>query len=401
MRHFLAGLAGLFGIAFLAPAVHAQAVLDQSINHNYVVIGAFAVQSNAAKFAESAKKLLPQVSYQFNEKRKLYYVVLMDASQKESAMAEARRLREETQYADSWVYCVMIDPGPVTRTEEINPVTEQPISSQPVESTPVIASTAPVVETQPNAQPTEVKAETKKFVVTNPAAKGFILKAYRSVDNAPVEGEIDMVDAKKGQKLSTHKTNEFLELVKPNTATGDIAFISDIFGYRKVQKDLNFNNPEASDITKNEDGVYEVPFELIRLQKGDIGVMYNVYFFKDAAVMRPESTYEVNRLLTMMKENPNYKIKLHGHTNGNSSGRILFMGGSKNYFSLNDTREGYGSAKKLSEERAKIIMTYLLDNGITPDRMSIKAWGGKRPIHDKVSSRANENVRVEVEIVED
>jgi hypothetical protein len=33
--------------------------------------------------------------------------------------------------------------------------------------------------------------------------------------------------------------------------------------------------------------------------------------------------------------------------------------------------------------------------------MEIKAWGGKRPIHDKMSNRAQENVRVEIEILQD
>jgi len=33
--------------------------------------------------------------------------------------------------------------------------------------------------------------------------------------------------------------------------------------------------------------------------------------------------------------------------------------------------------------------------------MEVKAWGGKKPIHDKMSQRAQENVRVEIEILED
>jgi hypothetical protein len=33
--------------------------------------------------------------------------------------------------------------------------------------------------------------------------------------------------------------------------------------------------------------------------------------------------------------------------------------------------------------------------------MQIKAWGGKKPVHDKRSAKAQENVRVEIEILED
>ena len=142
--------------------------------------------------------------------------------------------------------------------------------------------------------------------------------------------------------------------------------------------------------------------QLVRLQKGDIAVMYNVYFYKDAGVMRPESQYEVSSLMEMLKENTKYKIKIHGHTNGGASGKIISLDEkSTNYFSLANTKDGYGSAKKLSEERAIVIKRYLVNNGIDPKRMEIKAWGGKRPIHDKHHTRAQENVRVEIEILED
>jgi outer membrane protein OmpA-like peptidoglycan-associated protein len=130
--------------------------------------------------------------------------------------------------------------------------------------------------------------------------------------------------------------------------------------------------------------------------------MYNVYFFKDAAIMRPESRYEVTSLLDMLNENQKYKIKLHGHTNGNAAGKIISMDkGSENFFSLTNTRDGLGSAKQLSEERADVIRKYMISNGIDASRIEIKAWGGKRPLQDKHSARAQENVRVEVEILED
>jgi outer membrane protein OmpA-like peptidoglycan-associated protein len=104
----------------------------------------------------------------------------------------------------------------------------------------------------------------------------------------------------------------------------------------------------------------------------------------------------------MLNENPNYKIMIHGHTNGKAAGKIISMEkDSQNFFSLKDTNEGVGSAKKLSEERALIIKSYLESNGIDSKRMEIKSWGGKRPVHDKMSPRAQENVRVEIEILED
>ena len=130
--------------------------------------------------------------------------------------------------------------------------------------------------------------------------------------------------------------------------------------------------------------------------------MYNVYYYNDAAVMRPESRYEVNSLVEMMKENPNYKIRIHGHTNGKSPGKIITMGDSDSFFALaDDNNEGFGSAKQLSKERAEIIKSYLVHEGIAADRMEVKAWGGRRMLYDKFSTQAKHNVRVEIEILEE
>ena len=117
--------------------------------------------------------------------------------------------------------------------------------------------------------------------------------------------------------------------------------------------------------------------------------------------MRPESRFEVNSLLEMLRENDKYKIRIHGHANGKASGKIIYMEeGTDNFFSLTRTKEGFGSAKKLSQERAELIRNFLVSNGIDPARMQVKAWGGKKPIHDKHSTRAQENVRVEIEILD-
>jgi outer membrane protein OmpA-like peptidoglycan-associated protein len=48
-----------------------------------------------------------------------------------------------------------------------------------------------------------------------------------------------------------------------------------------------------------------------------------------------------------------------------------------------------------------VIREYLQAEGIDEKRMEIKAWGGKRPVKDKLGAQARSNVRVEIEILED
>jgi outer membrane protein OmpA-like peptidoglycan-associated protein len=91
---------------------------------------------------------------------------------------------------------------------------------------------------------------------------------------------------------------------------------------------------------------------------------------------------------------------IHGHTNGNASGALVTLGGSTNYFGLSDkNNRGFGSAKDLSEERAKLIRDFLVSKGVDPGRMTVKAWGGKRMLYDRDTPNAESNVRVEIEIL--
>jgi outer membrane protein OmpA-like peptidoglycan-associated protein len=130
--------------------------------------------------------------------------------------------------------------------------------------------------------------------------------------------------------------------------------------------------------------------------------MYNVFFFKDAAVMKANSQFELNSLIDMLKENDELRIKIHGHTNGTARGKIITISDeSENFFTLNqDIVEEFGSAKELSLQRAEVIKNYLITFGLEAGRMEVIGWGGKKPIYDKMDKLAVKNVRVEIEILE-
>lgn len=378
---------------------------------NYVVIGAFAVHKNAIRFTSHAKSLKYDARYEFNPNRSLYYVYVLDTRDRERALSEARRLRVESEFIDAWVYGGAL--GDNSPGVDINPVTEGQLGAIRHDDTVtanVASNTSDVDRTTSTASTGDQASVASAQVAPGQASrevedaalgKRFIFELYRASDQTTVEGDVEVIDTDRSRRMATYKGNESVRVASPANRSGNITLISEVFGYRKVQHDLNYSDPQGPTIREDAQGNVIVPFELIRLQRGDIAVMYNVYFFKDAGVMRPESRYEVSSLLEMLRENPKYKIRLHGHTNGNAPGKIISMGDERNYFSLTGTKEGFGSAKKLSQERAEVIRDFLLAEGIDASRMQIKAWGGKRPIYEKNSARAEENVRVEVEILED
>ena len=409
MNFKLFALVGIFLIVLFAEPANASC-LDQGRlddRPNYVVIGAFRIYKNAIRFtAHAHKDLKMNAKFELNPYRKLYYVYVLSTDDQSAAINEARRLREESEFTDTWVYFGTLGDRAVALGEnnfvgqDINPVTAQKIGDvknvDDSQGTPVdsVTQAARTSETT-----TSVSPEDKMKSLDDVSGKNFLFKVFRATDSTSVDGDVDAIDTEKTRKIGTYKANVPVRLPKNNLKA--VSFVCEVFGYRKIQRDIDYNNPGGDGISKEENGAVVIPFELMRLQKGDIAVMYNVYFFKDAAIMRPESRYEVGSLLDMLNENNKYKIRLHGHTNGNAAGRIISMSkDSKNFFSLNDTKDGFGSAKELSEQRADAIRKYLVSNGVDPLRIEIKAWGGKRSIHDKNSARAQENVRVEVEILE-
>jgi len=415
----LFALVGIFSIAN-SPTVSAQpdrSVLDEF--QNYVVIGAFKFRGNATRFVNHAHrdfKLNAQL--ELNPNRHLYYVYVLSTNDRLQAINEARRLRVESEFRDTWVYSGSFDKELAARLDgkngiDINPITDQGINTitetdMQNEGTAVETSSQLDSKNDGNVSSqavtiTEKESSSQSAASLDEEVDGgkFMFKLFRAVDNAAVDGDVNVIDTDRSRKMASYKGNTIVKVADPASKSDNISLVCEVFGYRKVQREINYGNPEGEGVSKDGQGAVVVPFELVRLQRGDIAVMYNVYFFKDAAVMRPESRYEVNSLLDMLNENPKYKIKIHGHTNGNAAGKIIAMNNdSKNFFSLNNTRDGYGSAKALSEQRAELIRDYLISNGIDPSRMQIKAWGGKRSIHDKHSTRAQENVRVEIEILE-
>lgn len=376
--HFLA-------LAMLISSI-AYSQADTTGNFNepyYVVIGAFSIHKNAVRFMRQAPKHNLSAKYAMNHNRNLYYVYVLATEDRAKAIDEALTLRAhpDSLYSDAWVYHGSFEKsktGEIIIGKDINPAAGKS------------AGVTTLAQTQSD------KAEPEKSI-TRP----FIFRISRLDDSTQVvNGDVLVVDVDLAKKIGTYEGNKAVNVPKPKGKSAEITMTCTIFGYRRIQHDLNYLNP-AGDSVEIQDSTIIVPFELKRLQKGDVAVMYDVYFFKDAAIMRPESRFEVGALLEMMKENSNYKIRIHGHTNGGAPGKIISMkDGAGNYFSVSETKEGFGSAKKLSKARAELLKTYLVNNGVDENRLVVKAWGGKKPLYDKFSPQASSNVRVEIEILQ-
>ena len=66
-----------------------------------------------------------------------------------------------------------------------------------------------------------------------------------------------------------------------------------------------------------------------------------------------------------------------------------------------NNKQTSGSAVELSKLRSETIKRYLVTQGIAADRLEVKGWGGKKMIHDEQHPLAHQNVRVEIEVIEE
>lgn len=124
--------------------------------------------------------------------------------------------------------------------------------------------------------------------------------------------------------------------------------------------------------------VDETVFE--NLKVGEAVRLDNVYFDQSSYILRTESYPQLDKLVKTLKVNPKLKIEIGGHTDNVGDARL-------NQF--------------LSENRAKVISSYLANKGIPDTRLIWKGYGQSKPVaaNDSEENKA-QNRRVEFVVLE-
>jgi outer membrane protein OmpA-like peptidoglycan-associated protein len=104
-------------------------------------------------------------------------------------------------------------------------------------------------------------------------------------------------------------------------------------------------------------------------------ITYGITFDVGKSVIKPESMGEINRIVTLMKDNPDLKFSVEGHT---------------------DATGNAASNQTLSEARSKAIVDKLVEMGIAKDRLQSAGKGQNNPIADNSTDEGRaKNRRVE------
>ncbi len=117
--------------------------------------------------------------------------------------------------------------------------------------------------------------------------------------------------------------------------------------------------------------------KMSELESGGVEIpLKNIFFDHDKSNLKSESFSELNRVVKTLKENPHLKVEIAGHTDNTGS-------------------EKYNL--KLSDQRAKAVMEYLLDNGCRVDNLSFNGYGQTKPVDtNKTNAGRANNRRVEL-----
>ncbi len=401
----------IFGLVFLSLFINYTKSFSQSDRNlqagYYIVVSAYSPskESVAQRYVGELRSAGYDADYGMDTRPHLFLVYIKYYDDFREAIRTMLNTRKAGRFTDAWVRVISGDiPRNVSEKakEETVPAPEErhDVKKQEVE----VQQAVPEIDKKVAAPEVETVAPEEEKPAAHVKTQKVFINLFYVTRNRIVDGYVQIIDTERSKMIKKTKGNAFVNLPDPGTASEHLSLIADIFGYRKMQLDIVYplTKKNTADLPYVEwvKGIPAINFELDRYHKGDVAVMYNVYFYNDAAIMLPKSKYELNSLLEMLKENPNYRICLHGHTNTNRPGKIIAMGPDMNFFAVTDQSvHTTGTAKKLSEMRAETIRQYLIDKGIEAGRIKTKAWGGKKPLYDPHSPSAKKNVRVEVEIL--
>lgn len=102
----------------------------------------------------------------------------------------------------------------------------------------------------------------------------------------------------------------------------------------------------------------------------------NIFFDFDKYALKKESLPELNRLVTFLKENPNYKVEISGHTDSIGTDKYN---------------------KDLALKRVNSVVEYLVSKGFKRERFVSKTFGSELPIADNRTPKGRAlNRRVEI-----
>ena len=147
-------------------------------------------------------------------------------------------------------------------------------------------------------------------------------------------------------KLNVKGDGSFVQEIKPGV---DYLLLGTCKGFLNHQEHLRVDSVEES-------MEYVLQFPLASITAPVM--IDNIFYDFDKATLRPESKEALDKLVVLLKENPNVAIELSAHC---------------------DYKGPAEYNKGLSQRRAESVVAYLTEHGIEADRLTPMGYGKEKP----------------------
>jgi outer membrane protein OmpA-like peptidoglycan-associated protein len=190
----------------------------------------------------------------------------------------------------------------------------------------------------------------------------------------PLEATIKWENLENGMPLGTlHSNPEDGSYIILLPTGKNIGYYAEREGYYSASDNIDLSDINVTKTIKRD-------IQLVSIadmtDKGINVTMKNIFFDFDKFELKPASFPELNRLVQLLKDKKDLKIRIEGHTD---------IVGSDAY------------NLELSKKRALAVKNYLVKKGINKKRLSVKGFGSRKPVADNDTEEGKaKNRRVEI-----
>ena len=197
---------------------------------------------------------------------------------------------------------------------------------------------------------------------------------YNKKTNQPLSASLiyeTLPDGKEAGNALSNANDGSFKIVLPYDKNYSIRATADKFF--AISENLNLDSFVKAGYKEIHRDLYLVPIEI-----GEVVRLNNVFFDFDKWDLRGESFLELDRVVTLLNENPAIEIEISSHTDSKGSDEYNF---------------------KLSDNRARSVMEYIVSKGIAANRITSQGFGETKPIATNDTDEGRQlNRRVELYI---
>jgi outer membrane protein OmpA-like peptidoglycan-associated protein len=189
----------------------------------------------------------------------------------------------------------------------------------------------------------------------------------------PLLATIEITDNELGKLIATFTSNSATGRYLVSLPSGkNYGIVVKVDGFLFYSENVDIrSDAEYQEMSTN--------IELHKIEEGVKVVLRNIFFDTGKATISAQSTTELERVVQMMNDNPKLRIEVSGHTDNVGTAQVN---------------------KKISEERAKAVVDYLVSKEIAAERLVPVGYGFDRPLESNETEEGRaRNRRTEFEIL--